>query len=221
MNGDELAEDIALPDSEVGLLSPELEVLRDEADRRERKDLGFVADLGEPVDDRRRADAAAHPKTDMLADHRVRADDRAGANLGALHDDRRRVDADAVGHHGEQQIHFGDDLIAHIRDAARLRQRRARLQQRHLEAQLIARDDLPPELRSIDAVQIHARRGHRPFAVEHQGRCHLRQRLEHQHARHQRHAWKMPLKKIFVDRDVLVRDETLAGLVLVHGVDHE
>ena len=137
------------------------------------------------------------------------------------HDDRRRMDADAVGHHGEQQIHFGDDLIADIRDAARLRQRRARLQQRHFEAQLIARHHLPAELRAIDAVQIHARHRHRPFALEHQRRGHLRERLEHQHARHQRHAGKMPLKEILVDRDVLVRDETLAGLVLVHGVDHD
>ena len=31
----------------------------------------------------------------------------------------------------------------------------------------------------------------------------------------------MPLKEILVDRDVLVRDEPLAGLVLVHGVDHD
>ena len=150
---------------------------------------------------------------------RVRADDRAGADLGARHDDRRRMDADAVRHHGEQQIHFGDDLIADIGHAARLRERRARLQQRHFEAQLIARDHLPAELRAVDAVQIHARHRHRPFALEHQRRGHLRQRLEHQHAGHQRHAGKMPLKEILVDRDVLVRDEPLAGLVLVHGVD--
>ena len=49
---------LRLPIDEPGLLALELEVLRDQADRGERKDLGAVADLGPAVDDRRRADPA-------------------------------------------------------------------------------------------------------------------------------------------------------------------
>ena len=52
----------------------ELQVLRDQADRRERKDLVAVADLGRPVDDRRGADAAVAAEPHMLADDGVRTD---------------------------------------------------------------------------------------------------------------------------------------------------
>ena len=219
MNRHELTEDVAIADGEVGLLAFELEVLRDEADRRERKDLGLVADVRIPVHHGRRANAASAAKPNVLAHHGVRTDDRPGPDLRALHDDRGRVDPDAIGHNGEQQIHLGHDLIADKRHTARFRHRRARLQQRHFEPKLIARDDLAAELRAVDAVQIDARHRHRSFAIEHQRRGHLRQRLQHQDARHQRHAGKMPLKKILVDRDVLVRDEPLPRFMLVDGVD--
>ena len=186
VNRHELAEDVALPDFEIGLFAPELEILRDEADRREREDLGLGANLGKPIDHSRCADAATLAETDMLADHRVRSDDRAGTNPGAFHHDRSRMDADAVRDDGEQQIHFGNDLLADIGDAARLRHRRPRLHQRHFEPQLIAGNDLPAELRAIDAVQIDARHRHRPFAIEHQGGGHLCQRLQHEDAGHER-----------------------------------
>ena len=68
---------------------------------------------------------------------------------------------DAIGHDGEQQVGFGDDLIADVARRARLGQRRARPAQRHLEPQPVARNDLPPELRVVHAVQIHARHRHR------------------------------------------------------------
>ena len=110
----ELAEDVALADHQPRLLAPELQVLRHQPDRRERKDLGAVADLGPAVDDRRRADACSSaPIRTCGADHGVRADRRA----------RRRSRADGctiavgsisppVGHQAEQQLAFGDDLIA-------------------------------------------------------------------------------------------------------------
>ena len=52
------------------------------------------------------------------------------------------------------------------------------------------------------------------LAVQQQDGRDLRQRLEHQHARHQRRAGKMPLEELFVDGDVLDRDEPPARLVL-------
>ena len=63
MDGDELAEDVALADHEPRFLAPEFQVLRHEADRRERIDLGAVADLGPAVDDRRRADPCSRGRS--------------------------------------------------------------------------------------------------------------------------------------------------------------
>ena len=55
---DELADHVAVADHQAGRLPAELQVLRDQADRGERKDLVAVADLGVAVDHRGRADAA-------------------------------------------------------------------------------------------------------------------------------------------------------------------
>jgi hypothetical protein len=62
---------------------------------------------------------------------------------------------------------------------------------------------------------------HRPAigAVDEQQRRHLRERLDHQDARHQRRARKMSLEELLADADVLERDEALARLVLSDRVD--
>ena len=105
---------LLLADDEPRLLAPELQVLRDEADRRERKDLGVVADLGPAVDDRRRADPAVRRRSGRAAPiDGVRTDGRALADL-------RPTDATIavgsisvrVGDQPEQQLALGDDLIA-------------------------------------------------------------------------------------------------------------
>ena len=70
VDGDELAEDVAAADDQPRFLAAELQVLRDQADRRERIDLGVVADLGPAVDDRRRADPAIGADADVGADRR-------------------------------------------------------------------------------------------------------------------------------------------------------
>ena len=84
VDGDELAEDVALADDQPRLLAAELQVLRDQADRRERKDLGAVADLGPAVDDRRRADPAVGADPDVRADGGVGTDRRARADLAPM-----------------------------------------------------------------------------------------------------------------------------------------
>ncbi len=48
---DELAEDVALADHQVRLLALVLQILRRQANRRERIDFRVVADLGPAVDD--------------------------------------------------------------------------------------------------------------------------------------------------------------------------
>ena len=50
---------------------------------------------------------------------------------------------------------------------------------------------------------------------------HLRQRLDHQDRRHHRRAGKVSLEEIFVDREVLERDEPGARLVLPDRVDQK
>ena len=210
----ELAENVAAADHQPGRLTLILEILRREADRSERVDLRVVADLRPAVHHRRRADAAAPANADVRTDARMRANRRAAADLRARVNDRRRVDLGLVRHQAEQQFGFGDDLVADNRRRLRARQRGAPLAERDLQPQLIARKHLAPELGVVDAAQVDPRVGRRVLAVQQQHRRHLRERLEHHHARQHRSARKMPLEEFFVDRDVLDGDEPPPRVVL-------
>ena len=150
----------------------------------------------------------------------MRADRRPLADLRARVDDRRRVDLGAIRDEAEQQLGFGDDLVADVGGGLRLRERGPLPAERDLEPQAIAGDDLAPELGAVDAAQVDARVRRRVFALQQQNRRHLRQRLEHQHAGHERQAREVPLEEFFVDGDVLDRDQPLAGVVLGNRV-HE
>ena len=77
----------------------------------------------------------------------------------------------------------------------------------------IAWNDLLPELRVLDTPQ-------RDPAFGDEQRRRLRQRFDHQHTGHQRHAREMALKKLLVDGDVLDGDDVAAGVVLGDVVDH-
>ena len=96
MNGRELADDVAVADHQPGLLAAELQVLRNQADRRHREDLVGVADLGPAVDHRRRADPAVAADADLLADRGVRPDRRAGADRRVRMHDRGRMNRHAA-----------------------------------------------------------------------------------------------------------------------------
>ena len=121
----------------------------------------------------------------------------------------------------EQQLGFGDHLVADVGRGLRPRERRAPPAERDFEPQPVAGHDLPAELGVVDAAQVDARVRRRVVALQQQDRRHLRQRLEHQHAGHQRRAGKMSLEELFVDGDVLDRDEPPAGLVLGDRVDEQ
>jgi hypothetical protein len=136
--------------------------------------------------------------------------------------ERGRIDHRFVGPQAEQQFGLGDDLIADVRRRLGPGQRRAPAAQRHLEPQLIARHDLTPEPRPVDAAQV------RPFggpgvavALKQQDRRHLRPRLQHEDRGQQRRAWEMSLEELLVDRDVLDRDDPPPGLVLRDGVNEQ
>ncbi len=105
----------------------------------------------------------------------------------------------------EEQLALRHHLIVEIGGGLGPRQRGAPSLEGDLETQAIARHHLAAELRVVDAAQIDARVGRTLLALEQKDRGHLRQRLEHQHAGHQRGAGEMSLKELLVDGDVLER----------------
>src|SRR3954466_2084349 len=68
VNRDELAEHIAVTDDQPGGLAVKFQILRNQSNRGERKDLVAVTDVGGPLDDRGGADAAVATESDMLTD---------------------------------------------------------------------------------------------------------------------------------------------------------
>ena len=119
----------------------------------------------------------------------------------------------AVGHQPEQQLAFGDDLVVQVRRRLREGERGPPASERDLEAKAVARDDLATELRVVDPAQVHSSVGGRVAPLEQEQGRHLRQRLEHQDAGHERGARKMALEELFVDGDVLDGDQPASGLV--------
>ena len=212
----ELAEDVAPADRQPRRLALELQVLRDEADRGEREDLGFVADVGPPVDDRRRADRAVARRCARAAPiDRVRPDGRALRRRARGMHDRRRVDLRPVGHDAEQQLGFGHHLVADVRRRLRARERRAAPAERNLQPEPIARHDLAPELGVVDAAQRTRGRSGAPSS-----RCSSRTAATCDSASSISTAGisgvpgKVALEELFVDGDVLDGDEPAARLVL-------
>ncbi len=134
-------------------------------------------------------------------------------------DDGGGRDLGGVGDQPQQEVALGDDLIAEIRNRPRTGERRAPPPEQDLQPQAVAGDDLPPEFRVVHAAQIHAGVGRAVPAFQEQHRRHLRQRLEHEDAWHERRPRKVPLKELLVDGDVLDRDETPPRLVLDDRVD--
>ena len=141
------------------------------------------------------------------------ADDGAGADLGASGcDERRRMDRCA-----------GSGSIASTSVALRPRPgRRRSATPRHAPARRARRSSVTSsrsrspgttwlaELRAVDAAQRRAVRRVVPSAAcSEQHARRLGQRLDHQHARHQRRARKVSLEEVFVDGDVLDRDQPL------------
>src|SRR3954471_21991773 len=119
VNGHELAKHISIADEELGRLAVKLQILRNQPDRHERKDLVSVANLGRPIDHRGGADAAIASETDMLPDHGMRTDygalpyHRVGVHDGARIDGDPRTRPGARRHdHRKDEIRFGGDVVA-------------------------------------------------------------------------------------------------------------
>jgi hypothetical protein len=90
-------------------------------------------------------------------------------------------------------------------------QPRAPRAHRHLEPQAVAWHHRQSELRVVHAPQ--ERSGDRAVAarLRQQDRRNLRERFDHQDARHQRRARKVTLEEFFANRDVLVGDDSRPG----------
>jgi len=136
-------------------------------------------------------------------------------------DDRRLVNLRLVGDDAEEQLGFGHHLVADNRRRLRARQRGPPPPERDLEPQLVAGKHLAAEFRVVDATQVDARVRRRLLAVQQQHRRHLRQRLEHHHARQHRRARKVSLEEFFVDGDVLDRNQPPSCVVLGDRVDQK
>jgi hypothetical protein len=134
---------------------------------------------------------------------------------------RGRVDGGCTRIDPKKQFRLGRDLILDKRSRLRLRQPPTHRAEPHLEAQLVAGDDLLPELGVIDAAQRTPRRWRRLVPLEQENTGHLEERFDQQHAGHDRQARKVTLEEFFVDGDVLDRDEPNARLVLHDRVDEE
>ena len=117
MNRHEFAKHVAIADDQFRRLAMELQILRNQPDRRQRKDLVPVSDFRWTLDDCRCADAAITAKPHMLPDHRVRTDHAASADDGVGMDDGTRVDGDA----GSRR---GTALRDHCRERDPLRRQR-------------------------------------------------------------------------------------------------
>ena len=101
------------------------------------------------------------------------------------------------------------------------RQARSRTAEGHVECQSIAGNHLSSKLGVVDATQRDPRRRRAILALEDEDGGDLRQRLDHQDRRHDRHAGKVSLEEFFVDGDILERHEPVAALVLPDGVDQK
>ena len=130
-----------------------------------------------------------------------------------------RTPGRVVGNDAHQQVGFGGDVVADVRSRVRPRQPRAPRPHRHLEPQTIAWNHGQTELGVVHAAQVGAVAAPGLARLRQQNRRDLCQRLDHQHARHQRRARKMPLEELLVDRDVLEGDHAPPRLVLGNGVD--
>ena len=119
--------------------------------------------------------------------------------------------------HFQQQVGFRHQHASGPGDAVDADQGRVPPPDGHLELELIARDDLAPELRPVHSAEEHLQAP--PLALEQQDRRHLGQSLDHQDPRHDGGSGKVALKEVLVDGDVLVRHQARARLVLHDRVE--
>ena len=167
MDGDELAEDVAAADDEAasarrGTSGP---AARGRSTRTDRSRVSSPISV-QPSTTLDAPILQCRPMTTFGPDRRVRSDHRSRSDPRRRMDDGGVVDDDvttrvalfperelATGLDGDQQLRFGDDIAGHGRHRRDPHQHAAPAAERDLELQAIARHDLAPELRVVDAAQ--------------------------------------------------------------------
>jgi hypothetical protein len=131
----------------------------------------------------------------------------------------RRIDRDGPDLDGKQEIGFGHDLIVDVGGCLYARESRLEPAERDFQPETIPWHDAAPELGTVDTAQRHSSRHWCVQTIEHEHRRRLRQRLDHQHCRHEWSTREMALEELFADGDVLDPDEPVARLVFGDGVE--
>ena len=194
-------------------LAAVLQILWRQADRRHREDLRLVADLGPAVDDDRRADQAVacrcgHPGRSRRA---ARSSVPSPIVRGGMHV-RRRIARTPRRARSPAAARLPPRSGRPRRPAPEPCARRDRARPSvDLETQAIAGNDLRRNLALLtprsDTRAVERCLG----AIEHEHCRDLRQRLDHEHGRHQRRAGEMSLEELFADGDVLHATSRLPG----------
>ena len=143
----------------------------------------------------------------MRTNHRMRPDDGASADFCVRVHVSRSVDARLVVAHGENEIRFGDQAIIDHGRRRCANESATPSVEPNLEPETVAGHDMLPKLGVV-----HPAKRHTP--ARNQKRRDLSHRLDHQHRGHQGRAWKVPLKELFTDGDVLDGHNPASRLVL-------
>ena len=221
VHGRAFAEHVAVADLDGGGFVLVLQVLGSEADRAEREEAVALPDPRVAVDHDVRVEHAAAAEPDARPDHAERAHAHARLEHGARRDARERVHLGSrQRRHLEQQQRLGRARLAHLHVAPEAREPAAPALEPHLEPELVARHDRPPELRLVEADDADLERARVGSGLEQPDARGLRQRLEDQHTRHHRLVGEVAGEEVLAARHVLGRHQAAARVVLEDAV-HE
>ena len=118
----------------------------------------------------------------------------------------------------DDEVRFGHGLPVHRRGRRCPRHAAVPSAECHRQLEPVAGNDLSTELGIVHATKPRAASAGLPVGQEE--RRDLHERLDHEHARHQRRARKVSLEVLLVDRDVLHGHDAASRLVFRHRI-HE
>jgi hypothetical protein len=123
--------------------------------------------------------------------------------------------------HGAHDGGFDRDFAVYARDAGNFAKRATKSNHIDFDAQLIAGDDRAAEARVIHGSHVHKLVVAILHFAEQEQSADLGYRFDNQDTGHYGFAWKMTLKEVFVNGDVLDSDDTLLWFHFFDGVDEK
>ncbi len=224
MDGDKFANFVPVADARFGALALVFQILRRHAHGGVGKEDIVFADLRDAFHVHVRHQARARADFDIGADDAVRPDFSAFRDPSLRIDDGSRMNRHARLRPLAPALPLGGFAILQHAHQHGLGHHQLRprwpcpcifamaglaLGDFHLDAKLIARPHLAPELGFFDGCQQHQLVLAVGQRLQHQHARHLRHGLHHQHARHHRKIGKMAHKERLIDGDVLDSDDAL------------